>query len=144
MEAGDSKHFEDGSARDDARNLVVVCQRCHDEHHAGRLDIQPLRQTSQGPMRVQVAPEPAPTPIDFSQFAYKGSLGGSGSVATTSAPATHSKCKWSTDDQAAILKVLREFPTLSMKLLVFKLQHEYEIDISEATLRKVRKDGGFS
>ncbi len=154
VEAGDSKHFEDGSARDDARNLVVVCQRCHDEHHAGRLDIQPLRMTSEGPMRLAVpavaTATPTPSPLDFSQFAYKGSLGGSGSVSaattsvSTSAPATNSKCKWSTDDQAAILKVLREFPTLSMKLLVFKLQHEYEIDISEATLRKVRKDGGFS
>ncbi len=153
VEAGDSKHFEDGSARDDARNLVVVCQRCHDEHHAGRLDIQPLRQTSEGPMRVPAAaplcsapaPAPASAPLDFSQFSYKGTLSVESSQ-TTAAAATpaHPKCKWSVDDQAAILKVLREFPTLSLKLLVFKLQHEYEIEISEATLRKVRKDGGFN
>ena len=149
VEAGDSKHFEDGSARDDARNLVVVCQRCHDEHHAGRLDIQPLRQTSMGPMRVSVASasaaaDTATTSLDISQFAYKGSLGSSSGSSATSQASTHPKCKWSADDKAAILKVLREYPTLSMKLLVFKLQHEYEIDISDATLRKVRKDGGFS
>lgn len=37
------------------QNLVVLCQRHHNEHHAGRLEIGPLRQTSAGPERVVVA-----------------------------------------------------------------------------------------
>lgn len=34
------------------RNLVVVCQKCHDDHHAEKIEIGPLQQTSEGPKRV--------------------------------------------------------------------------------------------
>jgi DNA mismatch repair protein MutS len=30
------------------RNLVVLCERCHDKHHAGALEVGELRQTSEG------------------------------------------------------------------------------------------------
>ena len=30
------------------RNLVVLCERCHDKHHAGQLEVGELRQTSEG------------------------------------------------------------------------------------------------
>ncbi len=33
------------------RNLVVLCERCHDKHHAGDLEIGELRMTSEGPER---------------------------------------------------------------------------------------------
>ena len=32
----------------DLRNLVVLCERCHDKHHAGELEVSELRQTSEG------------------------------------------------------------------------------------------------
>lgn len=44
-------HFEDGSARDAAANLVVLCEECHDKHHAGQLEVGPLIQTSAGSRR---------------------------------------------------------------------------------------------
>ena len=34
------------------RNLVVLCEECHDKHHNDELDIGPLQQTSDGPQRV--------------------------------------------------------------------------------------------
>jgi DNA mismatch repair protein MutS len=34
------------------RNLVVVCQKCHDDHHSGITEIGPLQQTSEGPKRL--------------------------------------------------------------------------------------------
>lgn len=143
VEAGGAAHFADGAGRDDARNLIVVCQRCHDEHHAGRLDIQPLRMTSDGPARVTAAPEvPTTKAIDFSQFKYPGSI--MTSLASSDAvPATHSKSKWTAVEQETIMDVLRKNPGVSLKLLVFKLQASHEIEISEGALRKVRTTGGF-
>jgi hypothetical protein len=32
----------------DLRNLVVLCEKCHDKHHAGHLEVGELRQTSEG------------------------------------------------------------------------------------------------
>jgi DNA mismatch repair protein MutS len=44
------------------RNLVVLCERCHDKHHAGALEVGELRQTSEGLERsvASVAAKPAP------------------------------------------------------------------------------------
>lgn len=39
------------------RNLVVLCERCHDLHHAGKLDIGPLQMTSEGLERSTVTRE---------------------------------------------------------------------------------------
>lgn len=34
------------------RNLVVLCDRCHDEVHSGQLEVGTVQQTSEGPVRV--------------------------------------------------------------------------------------------
>lgn len=41
----------DGSNMNDMRNLVVLCKECHDKHHAGEMEIGPVKQTSEGPQR---------------------------------------------------------------------------------------------
>ena len=159
VEAAGAMHFTDGAGRDDARNLIVVCQRCHDEHHAGRLDIQPLRMTSDGPVRVPVPAPSVSTPalvsetvktLDFSKFKYTSSIESSsahsalGPLGTTeAASSSHPKSKWTVAEQETIMDVLRKNPGVSLKLLVFKLQASHEIEISEGALRKVRTTGGF-
>ena len=40
------------------RNLVVLCEACHDKHHAKEIDIQPLTQTSEGLERFSYKPQP--------------------------------------------------------------------------------------
>lgn len=50
-EAGGADRFHDGAAVNAIQNLAVVCQRCHDAHHAGRIAIGPVQQTSDGPIR---------------------------------------------------------------------------------------------
>jgi hypothetical protein len=40
------------------RNLVVLCEACHDKHHAKEIDIHPLTQTSEGLERFSYKPEP--------------------------------------------------------------------------------------
>jgi len=39
------------------RNLVVLCEACHDKHHAKEIDIAPLTQTSEGLERFSYKPE---------------------------------------------------------------------------------------
>lgn len=103
--------FEDGTSMNNLRNLVVVCQGCHDKHHAGELTIGPQKQTSAGPQR----------------------------MTTTVAPTQRKvKVKWTEEEQQTIEEYLRKFPHLSITRLVYELKQKEEIEISEASLRKMK------
>jgi DNA mismatch repair protein MutS len=54
----------DGTNMNNLRNLVVVCQACHDKHHAGELEIGPVKQTSEGPQREVIQKPKAAAPTD--------------------------------------------------------------------------------
>jgi DNA mismatch repair protein MutS len=41
----------DGTSMNAVRNLVVVCEACHHKHHAKEIEIGPVKQTSDGPVR---------------------------------------------------------------------------------------------
>ena len=41
----------DGSSMNNVRNLVTVCEACHDKHHRGEIQIGQVRLTSEGPIR---------------------------------------------------------------------------------------------
>jgi 5-methylcytosine-specific restriction endonuclease McrA len=41
----------DGSHKDSISNLIVLCSKCHDEYHAGKLIIGKTKQTSNGELR---------------------------------------------------------------------------------------------
>lgn len=122
-EAGPSKRFEDGAARDDPRNLIVVCQSCHDRHHAGTLEISPLVQTSDGPVR------PSGSPVEsLSQYAYR----------PPTPPKSSGRRKWTEEQLQQIKDLLKQFPSCTPKRLVFELKERHGIEISEATLRSMR------
>jgi len=114
MEA-QGKLFTDGSKRDAAQNLVVVCSTCHDKHHAGQLDIQPLQQTSAGLKRISDTE----------------------SVFTASTTAS----KWSDEQRDVIVSTLQKNPNHPLKRIAFILEQDHEIVISEASLRNFRKRG---
>ena len=126
----DGRRFADGSARDDQRNLVVVCQKCHDAHHASQIEIGTLQQTSEGPVRTVVVADADATASEnpFQKFAYKETRAKS--------PIAHSA-----DDLATIITVMQKYPALSMRQLVPKLRNDYEIEVDEASLRKIKKNG---
>ena len=109
------KLFTDGSKRDALQNLVVVCATCHDKHHAGQLDIQPLQQTSAGLKRISDTE----------------------SVITVSTTAS----KWSDEQRELIVSLLQKNPNHPLKRIAFMLEQEHEILISEASLRNFRKKG---
>jgi DNA mismatch repair protein MutS len=56
----------DGTSMNAVRNLVVACEECHDKHHAKELEIGPVKQTSDGPVR-QVVYKAAPAGITEDQ-----------------------------------------------------------------------------
>ncbi len=105
--------FADGTSMNDPRNLIVVCQTCHDKHHAGLLEIGPEKQTSKGPQRVIEEVKP---------------------------PATKAtKSKWTSEEQETIERYLRTYPHLPIPRLVFDLKQQEEITIAPAALTKLRK-----
>ena len=110
VEAVEGK-FADGTDQNSARNLIVVCADCHDKHHAGLLQIAPLKQTSEGPSRDVVV---------LSEHRHRSK-------------------KWSEDQVLTIEKYLREYPTCPPKRLVYDLLEKEGIQISEASLRGFRK-----
>jgi DNA mismatch repair protein MutS len=120
--AAGALRFADGAGRDDVRNLIVVCAKCHDEAHAGRQEIGALVQTSDGPVR--------------------GGEVSEGSSASAASAETRAS-KWDPAEQGIILNMLRINQIVPLKIIAFRLKEEHDIDISEATLRRIRKSGSF-
>jgi len=103
--------LRDGSSMNDLKNLIVVCQVCHDKHHAGELEIGVVQQTSKGPQRLAKS---------------------TGQAATT-------KAKWTAEEQETIENYLRKYPHLPIPRLVFDLKQQEDLDITAAALTKLRK-----
>jgi hypothetical protein len=99
----------DGSKMNGLRNLIVVCQACHDKHHAGKLDIGPVKQTSEGPVR---------------------EIGSGVQVA----PVLNEK-----EEQLATIKAeLRAYPNLPVTRMLFDLENRHGIRITAQRLRTIR------
>ena len=98
----------DGSSVHGSANLVVLCDKCHDSVHGGTLTIGPLIQTSDGPER------------------------------SVSSVSESRKSKWSEEELKTIESVCKRFPALSVAGLSKYLLNQHEIQISVASLRKMR------
>ena len=46
-----------------------------------------------------------------------------------------------TEEMQTILRVMKTYPLLSIMQLVAKLRNDYEIEIAEAVLRKIKRSG---
>lgn len=103
------KRFQDGSSMNDIRNLIVVCESCHDRHHEGLIEIGPQKDTSEGPQRKIIVLEKSTR-----------------------------KMKWTEDQQATIEAYLRKYPNLPVSRIVYDLREQEEITITESSLRKIR------
>jgi DNA mismatch repair protein MutS len=103
--------LEDGSVMNDKRNLITICQTCHDSIHAGKMEVGQLVMTSDGPEREVVKVE--------SDIKKKG--------------------KW-TDEEMEIMKnTLQTYTSLSLKAIRAHLSSKHEIEISESMLGKIRR-----
>jgi DNA mismatch repair protein MutS len=107
-----NNRLENGTHMNDKRNLVVICQSCHDAIHANQITIGPMRMTSDGPER----------PI---QQVIQSS---------------NKKGKWTEEELETMKKTLRTFSSLSLKSVRAHLHAKYDIDVSEGILGKMRKE----
>ena len=120
----------------DARNLMVLCAACHDAHHANpesSAASQPLRVTSEGLERI-VAPsvlERIVAPSVLERIVVP-------SEPTEPAKKSARGSRWTPEELETIQQTLASYPNLPMRQLVHRLKHNDGIDISEATLRKMR------
>ena len=105
--------FSDGSNMNDLRNLIVVCQTCHDKHHAGEIEIGPEKQTSKGPQRELTVTQPK-------EKKEKAS-------------------KWSVQERITIEQSLKKFHHLPLARIAYDLEQQEHILISVASLRKMRE-----
>jgi hypothetical protein len=100
------------------RNLIVVCQGCHDAHHAGAIEIGPVQQTSDGPVRsIKELTE---------KYSFKADSGGGGGGGPKE------------EQLATIESYLRKYPKLPVKRVAFDLLEREGIKVTEARLRTIR------
>jgi len=107
----EGERFADGTARDHGRNLAVLCLKCHDDLHAGKISVTPLVMTSNGSMR----------------------LDDEVSVVSVASP----KSKWTKEQQQCIRDYLKSYPNVPPKRAAFDLK-EQGINISVSSLRAFR------
>ncbi len=93
------------------RNLITVCSKCHDAHHAGVIKITPLVQTSEGAKRL--SPE------------------------TEKLRESVRRSKWSNEQTQQIRNYLQTHPSAPPKRAVFDLK-EQGVEISISGLRAFR------
>lgn len=120
-----------GQHMNSVSNLIVICQACHDKHHAGNVIIEPLVQTSDGPER---------NVIDFSKYKY---VPKDTPINPPTNPPTNphtTMSKWSDEDMEHIQTTLKKYGTVSLKMIQFTLKQTYGIDVSVSTLSKMRKE----
>jgi hypothetical protein len=95
----------------DKRNLIVICQVCHDKVHADAIQVGPLQMTSDGPERTMVA-----TP-------------------TTAVKRT----KKTDEEMETVMEMIQKYPSLALKAVRAKLSQLHGIDMSETALGKIRR-----
>jgi len=115
--------LEDGTHMNDKRNLVVICQKCHDNVHSGKLDVGGVRITSDGPERMIIKEETKTVVIPIS-------------IPTQ----IQKKSKWSAEENEIIVSTLRKYSTLSLKSIEAHLSSKHDIRISVSVLGKMRKE----
>ncbi len=126
------KFFEDGSKRDDIRNLVVLCEACHDDVHAGKVTIGVVQQTSKGPMRV----------IEEKVKGKQESLIDTTIDDTSTETGNQKKSqlsKWTEEERKIIESMLQSNPTTSLKRLVTDLSQYHNITIHPHSLSAMRR-----
>jgi len=102
--------LSDGSHMNDARNLVVICQVCHDSIHAGTMEVGEVVNTSDGPERI----------VSASTHKKKG--------------------KWADEDMVIVKETLQKYATQSLKAIRALLSSKHSIEISEGMLGKIRRE----
>jgi DNA mismatch repair protein MutS len=108
-DASATGHFADGSHKNSLRNLIVVCQACHDKHHNEEIEIGSVKETSEGPER------------EVKLVASK-----------------RKTAKYSEEQMTQIMTILKSKPNGTAEYIKHSLS-EAGIQITEAMVRKLRR-----
>jgi DNA mismatch repair protein MutS len=100
------------------RNLVVLCESCHDKHHGGEIEVGSIVQTSEGQERQFVE-------IPFTQ------------VNKEESPKKQSKKKWSEEEVKLIEEMLEKYKGRPLTRTILALE-ECGIKINQVQLKKFR------
>jgi DNA mismatch repair ATPase MutS len=103
------------------RNLAVLCDACHDKHHANEITIAPLTQTSEG----------------LERFSYTGPLSSVNSAKETKADKAAKETKWSVDEMETIKSTALKFKGRPLARISTALQEEHRIHITPAALKRL-------
>jgi DNA mismatch repair protein MutS len=104
--------LEDGSHMNNPRNLIVLCQKCHDDVHANKIHIGSVKMTSEGPIR---------------------------EIRSIPPKSSKSLSKWSEEELEIVQQTLQTYPNLSLKAIRAHLCSKHSIQMSEQYLGKMRK-----
>ena len=109
--------LENGTHMNNIRNLIVVCQQCHDSIHNNCLEIGSVIQTSEGSVRSN-----------------------DDNVSSCSSESKRNKkVKWSEEDLQTIYSVIEKFKKSSLKAIRAYLESKHEIRVNETVLSKMRR-----
>ena len=117
------KFNADGTALHGLRNLVAVCQSCHDAHHAGAITIGMVKDTSAGARRTVEHRE-----VSTSDVSKK--------IVTEAEPAV---LGFTSAEILNIQKTHALFPKLTSKLLAFQIKEEHGIEITPTQIASLKK-----
>ena len=109
-----------GQHKDHVRNLIVVCGTCHDLHHAGKITIRPMQQTSDGPLRI----------IDYTYTPQEEE--------PETEQESRRNSKWNSDQIQIIKGYLKKYPMCPPKRIVLDLRDKEGIQISVVALKGFR------
>lgn len=127
--ADSNHHLKDGTHMNEKRNLIVICQTCHDQIHAGNIQVGPIQITSNGPEREVIrslettSPSSAPTQSVSS---------------SSSALALPKRSKWTEEEWQMMIETVKKYSTLSLKSIRAHLSSS-GIQVSESVLSSIRK-----
>lgn len=113
-------HERAGGGDNSLRNLAVLCDACHDKHHANEITIAPLTQTSDG----------------LERFSYTGPSDSSSFRAEKPVKAAK-ETRWSVDEMETIQSTALKFKGRPLARISAALQEEYHIQITPAALKRL-------
>jgi 5-methylcytosine-specific restriction endonuclease McrA len=121
MTANAAGLLPDGTSMNARRNLVVLCETCHNKHHAGHIEVGPVKQTSVGPVR-EMPVEQTPIKdkgVSLASYAYKP--------------------RGLTEEQLEVVRTyLRKYPNCPPARLVFDLKQKEGIEVTVQKLKVIR------
>jgi len=142
FQADKTGHFSDGEDMNHPRNLIVLCDDCHNKQHSPKsnsLSETNSENSIENEARAATMTPTNHTIISSIQQTSDGPVR-NWSTSTNIVQSESKQQKWSDEEIQIIRQTLLKYPKVGLKQVRFILKNENEIEISESTLRKYRSN----